>query len=74
MGRIDLDGALCGFILPDPLVSDSTVRPVGTGTNDSDVTQADPVPGVASYQYGSIGRSSTTAGDKGPALRVQVLG
>lgn len=74
MGRIDLDGALCGFILPDPRVSDSTVRPVGTGTNDSDVTQADPVPGVAAYQYGSIGRSSTTAGDKGPALRVQVLG
>jgi len=74
MARIDLDSALCGFILPDPRITDDALQAVGAGTNASDFTQASPVPGVAAYQYGSIGRSSTTAGDLGPSLRVQVLG
>jgi len=74
MARIDLDSALCGFILPDPRISDDALQAVGAGTNDSDYTEASPVPGVAAYQYGSIGRSSTTAGDLGPSLRMQVLG
>jgi len=74
MARLDLDSALCGFILPDPRITDDALQAVGGGTNESDYTQASPVPGVAAYQYGSIGRSSTTAGDLGPSLRLQVLG
>ena len=74
MARIDLDAALCGFILPDPRLVDDALRPVGAGVTDSDYTQASPVPGVAVYQRGSIGRTSTTAGDRGPSVRLQVLG
>lgn len=74
MTRMDLDSALAGFLLPAPLISAATLLPVGAGAFDSSFTESSPVPGVGVYQYGSIGRTSTTAGDKGPALAPQLVG
>ena len=74
MGRLDLDSVLAGFLLQDPLISDATLQPIGTGTTSSTYDRAGLVPGVAVYQRGQIGRTSTTAGDLGPRLRLQMLG
>jgi len=74
MPREDLDRALAGLLLPAQLISAATLQPVGVGVTDSSFTQAMPVPGVAEYQRGSIGRSSSTAGDLGPSLSPRVVG
>jgi hypothetical protein len=74
MAQVNLDDALAGFLLPDPLMTLDELQPVAAGVTGSSYTQAGPVPGVPVYQYGAIGRSSTTAGDLGPQVRLQVIG
>ena len=51
--------------VPDPLLSVATMAAIGATGADSTYTERGPIPGVLEYQRGSIGRTSTTAGDLG---------
>jgi hypothetical protein len=74
MAKIYHDPVLQGFIAQDPLINADTLQPVGTNPEDSGYDVADTVPGTAAYQYGSIGTTSTTAGNLGPRMRIEMLG
>ena len=63
--------ALQAVLLPDPLISEAT-RDASHGSTF--LTQRGPLPGVAVYQTGQIGVTSTTAGDLGPTLRLLAMG
>ncbi len=72
----NVEPVLTGFIVADPLISDTTIRPSSAAPTgaDSNYTENGPVPGVPVYQRGSIGVSSATAGDRGPQLEILPLG
>ena len=74
MPKIYHDPVLQGFIAQDPLMNAGTLQAVGSNPQDSAYDVADKVPGTAVYQYGSIATSSTTAGNLGPRMQVEMLG
>ena len=74
MPKIYHDPVLQGFIAQDPLISADTLQAVGANPQDSAYDVADTVPGTAVYQYGDIATSSTTAGNLGPRMQVEMLG
>jgi len=70
----NIDSVLTGILVPDPLISGDTLRPIGATAADSSYTEQGPIPGPLVYQRGSIGATSATAGNLGPQLEPFLIG
>jgi hypothetical protein len=73
MGEIVLDAALAGLLIPDELVTASTLVAAAGGASDTTAAAADPIPGRPAFIPTNTG-TSPTLGTRSPDLRPMASG